>query len=366
MSEAHVSKKQSAPMDRQQAKGFSLAPSDGEALIPEENASDYDLKREESVKPPITSVPMWLYKEKGLCGFTKAATAWWMNFICFLAHTAFLVVSVFFSVRDDGSLETPSLTVYTTRLTWVAGQTDALIPKFEKTGGIPLPILVIAFFGLSALAHGTVAVFNRKQAFATGFIVAKFNEESTKVSSWTGWYFVGLHRCTNVLRWIEYSFSASVMAVVFAVAGGINHIYMLLMIVALIWTTMTYGWFSEVVCPPKDLGNDTRPKYWLKNNTNTHTLWLPAFGARFNRLIPHIMGYVPYLFVWVILIHSFVWNTSDAPEGGGPPTFVYFIVFGQAAAFTLFGITQFVLLWREDGAYWFFWGKRLNFTLQCI
>lgn len=349
-------------MGRQQVKGFSLAPSDGEALITRENESNYDLKHEEPIKSAITSVPLWLYEEKGLCGATKAATAWWMNLVCFMMHTGFLILSVFFSVRNDGSLETPSLTLYTTRLTWMAGQTDALIPTFEKTGGLPLPILVIAFFGLSALAHGTVVAFNRKQAFATGFMVSKFNEESAKVSSWTGWYFVGLHRCTNVLRWVEYSFSASVMAVVFSVAGGINHIYMLLMIVALIWTTMTYGWFSEVVCPPKDIGNDIRPKYWLKNNTNPHTLWLPGFGARFNRLIPHMMGYVPYLFVWVILLHSFIVNVSDAPEGAGPPVFVYFIVFGQFIAFSLFGITQFILLWMERGAFWFYWGTFLTFT----
>lgn len=64
-----------------------------------------------------------------------------------------------------------------------------------------------------------------------------------------------------------------------------------------------------------------------------------------------------YLFVWVILLHSFLFNVSDAPEGAGPPDFVYWIVFGQFAAFSLFGITQFILLWMERGAYWFFWGE---------
>ena len=42
-------------------------------------------------------------------------------------------------------------------------------------------------------------------------------------------------------RWVEYSFSAAVMAMMFSVAGGINHLYMLLMIVALIWCTMFFG-----------------------------------------------------------------------------------------------------------------------------
>jgi hypothetical protein len=33
------------------------------------------------------------------------------------------------------------------------------------------------------------------------------------------------------------------------------------------------------------------------------------------------------------------------------------IVIGQFVAFSLFGITQFILLWRDDGAYLFYWGE---------
>ena len=37
--------------------------------------------------------------------------------------------------------------------------------------------------------------------------------------------------------------------------------------------------------------------------------------------------------------------------------FVYAIVIGQIVTFSLFGITQFILLWREDGPKWFYWGE---------
>lgn len=63
-----------------------------------------------------------------------------------------------------------------------------------------------------------------------------------------------------------------------------------------------------------------------------------------------------YLTVWACLLHSFFWNVSNAPEGGGPPTFVYAIIVGQFIAFSLFGITQFTLLWMERGAALFYWG----------
>ena len=61
--------------------------------------------------------------------------------------------------------------------------------------------------------------------------------------------------------------------------------------------------------------------------------------------------------MWACLLHSFFWNASNAPEGGGPPPFVYAIIVGQFIAFTLFGITQFILLIREDGAALFYWGE---------
>lgn len=259
----------------------------------EDTIEDYELKHEEPSKPAITSVPNWLYTERGLCGATKAASLWWMNLVCMISHLGLLTTSVYFSVRDNGSLATPSLTVYLTDLDWDQNRTDALIPTFEKTSGLSLPALVITFFGLSALAHFMVVVFNRRQAFATGFCVDEFNANSAIITRWTGWYFLWMHQCKNPVRWVEYSFSAAVMAIVFSVAGGVSHLYMLFMIFALIWCTMFFGHYAEVVCPPKDLGNDVRPKYWLKNDTNPHLLWIPGFSARFHRLIPHLLGYVP-------------------------------------------------------------------------
>lgn len=132
-----------------------------------------------------------------------------------------------------------------------------------------------------------------------------------------------MHKCNNMLRWLEYSFSAAVMALVFSVSGGISHVYMLTFIFGLIWCTMQAGLVSELLCPPKDLGNDVRPQYWLKNSTNPHLLWAPWLSGRFHRLLPHLAGFVPYLMVWICILDTFFYNTSDAPEGEGPPPFVY-------------------------------------------
>ena len=63
-----------------------------------------------------------------------------------------------------------------------------------------------------------------------------------------------------------------------------------------------------------------------------------------------------YTFAWFPLLHSFYYNTSDA-EGGGPPGFVYAIIWSQVILFSCFGITQFVLLWRVDGPSVYYYGE---------
>ena len=75
-----------------------------------------------------------------------------------------------------------------------------------------------------------------------------------------------------------------------------------------------------------------------------------------------MLGYVPYTCVWVILMHSFYSNT----EGGGPPDFVYAIVWGQFALFTGFGATQLLNQWREDGPWWYWRGELSYLVLSLV
>lgn len=49
------------------------------------------------------------------------------------------------------------------------------------------------------------------------------------------------------------------------------------------------------------------------------------------------------------LLHSFFWNVQDAPEGAGPPDFVYVIIISQFVLFSIFGVAQFIILVRNDG-----------------
>ena len=296
-----------------------------------------------------TTVPAWLYDEL-VCGWlTKAAALWWFNLICAVFHFALAVATWIVSTIEGRSFWTPTLTVYRTDLTWVANSTDALRPEYITSGVVYLTPLTMSFFLLSFLAHILVVGFNTPQAWA----VNKKNPthlKRRKVTTWTGWYFLWMHECRNPARWMEYSFSAAVMIVTFAVAAGVAHIYFIICFFVLTWVTMLFGLVTEVLSPPKlptlseDPQGELRPQTWKVKH------W-------YKRLLPHVLGYVPYLTVWCILGHSFFSNVSDAPEGGGPPDFVYAILISQFALFTCFGITQLFNQLLPNGPSWYYWGE---------
>jgi hypothetical protein len=167
------------------------------------------------------------------------------------------------------------------------------------------------------------------------------------------------------------------MIMTISISAGINHIYLLTCFFVLMWCTMTFGYYNEVLCRPTwqqadasytgrgtkwvDVDEkENRAGRWLMNEETARlkpgTVPYPYFPIWIQRLSPHILGYVPYLTVWGILGHSFLYNAvinSDTM----PPTFVFIIVIGQFATFTLFGITQLVLGLFEWGANYYYWGE---------
>ena len=118
---------------------------------------------------------------------------------------------------------------------------------------------------------------------------------------------------------------------------------------------MCFGYYTQVISPPEDLGDSERPKKWLVRKANKHLLLFPELPAFLQRLAPHMLGYVPYITVWAMLMHSFFFNVGDAEQG--PPDFVYIIVVGQLVVFTGFGITQLVNQIAEGGPSWYWFGE---------
>ena len=309
-------------------------------------------------RPQLARVPSWLY-ETTVCGITRAGMMWTLNAVCAAFHLILAVISV--AVAAQGGLDSPLLTVYGTELDWVEGETNALKPKYlAYTGGYNLGVMTMSFFLLSFLAHALVCVGNYRQAFDG----AKTSRQEFKDQFFNGgWYWRWMHECRQPLRWVEYSFSASVMIITISVASGVSHVYMVQSIFSLMWCTMAFGYYTEVTSPPSRRGLDpTEPaRVWAvraPEGSSTLTLW------RFKlwRLAPHLLGYVPYSTVWAILGHSFFSNTSN----GGPPSFVYAIVLSQFGLFTGFGVTQFWNQIREDGPSWYYRGEISYLVLSLL
>ena len=131
------------------------------------------------------------------------------------------------------------------------------------------------------------------------------------------WYARNLGKGINRARWIEYSFSASVMIVVVAMLVGIYDVASLLLIFALNAMMILFGWMME-----------------LHNQTTDRVNWTAFwFGS--------IAGVVPWIAIFVYLIGS-------GGAEGGPPGFVYGIFVSIFLFFNCFAVNM-VLQYRKVG-----------------
>ena len=160
----------------------------------------------------------------------------------------------------------------------------------SEVWAFPLAIGTAAFLYLSALFHFVVAS-------GPGF----------------SFYRRELSAGRNRYRWVEYSFSATLMIVLIALVSGITNAAALIAIAGVNVAMILFGWIMEMVNPPN------RTVYWSP-------FW---FGC--------IAGIVP----WIALVVSVAYSASRSSVGG-PPGFVYGIIVTIFIAFNTFAVTQFL------------------------
>jgi hypothetical protein len=151
----------------------------------------------------------------------------------------------------------------------------------------PIGIAVALFFLLSAVAHFAVAYPFR------------------------GWYERHLARGQNPARWIEYSFSSSLMIVVIASLTGIQEIGTLIAIFGANAGMILFGWSMEAANEGRE-----RPQ-WLHY----------VFGC--------IMGIVPW-----IVIAAALFTAATASGAAEIPAFVYLIFVSLFISFNVFAINM--------------------------
>ena len=169
-----------------------------------------------------------------------------------------------------------------------------LTPVPETLVDLRIGPLVAAFLFLSAIAHFLIASPGIYQ-----------------------WYARNLANGINYARWVEYSFSASVMIVVIAMLVGIYDIASLILIFAVNATMILFGLMME-----------------LHNQTTERTNWTSFwFGS--------IAGAVPWIAIAIYLFGS-------GGDEGGPPGFVYGIFGSIFVFFNVFAVNM-VLQYKKVG-----------------
>jgi len=173
--------------------------------------------------------------------------------------------------------------------------TKHLVTAQRSLWDLPLGPMVALFFFMSAFAHFTMAFPMRRR--------------------YEGW----LARGQNPIRWVEYSFSSSVMIVVIAALSGVQEVGTLIAIFGANAAMILFGWSMEIANEGRE-----RPQ-WL------HYI----FGC--------IVGAVPWLVVFVTLLIS-----ATEPNSAPIPGFVIAIFVTLFAFFNVFAINM-VLQYRKVG-----------------
>ena len=194
-----------------------------------------------------------------------------------------------------------TLNVTTDSDAWKLEPSDA-----EEVGRLAITWLVALFFSISSFFH-----------LGNGLL-------------WREYYLSRLEACLCPSRWIEYSFSASVMVLLIAYFSGTLFLSTLISLFGLSFVTMLFGYASELYNRPSS------PTEWEK-------------GSFWSRAEVHFLGYPGYTLLWVVLFFQFVRSAIEA--GDKMPPFVWGVVIGQCFLFSSFILPQLYQLRSPPSSY---------------
>jgi len=259
------------------------------------------------------------------------------NFIAVIAHFGLVA---YFSV-EYSQLEQPIKYNYTEVYTgWEESNNGTCQPadrKFNATridkeicvgprlkynrGKVDLGLLIIFFHVLSFLFQAVAAcssynIFTCKRS-ETYNIFKPFSINYN--------YVEGIKKGQNLLRYIEYAASASIMLVAIAFLNGVSDLNLIASITVLTAATQICGLVAEYILTNQD-----------EIQGRIYIAWLL-----------HLTGWMQFLCAYGVIFKAFyvaATDNSDASEDIKPPEFVWVIVIGILLLYASFGFVQFTEL----------------------
>ena len=183
----------------------------------------------------------------------------------------------------------------------------------EALVDVPVGAAVALFLALAALDH-----------LLTGTV-------------WRRRYEGDLQAGINRFRWVEYSFSATIMMLLIGFYNGLTGIAEIILIVGANVAMILFGWLQEVMNPP---------------------------GRATTTMLPFWFGCIAGITPWIAIVVNVVGTTTDAE--GSVPGFVFGIVVSLFVFFMSFGLNQW-LQYRRVGRWADYgYGEKVYLVLSLV
>ena len=193
------------------------------------------------------------------------------------------------------------------------GPPGAPAPAPEAFFDVRIGWAIAAFLILAALDHGLTGTVMR------------------------GRYENGLRSGINRFRWVEYSFSATIMIVLIGFYNGLTGLAAVILIIGGNVAMILFGWIQELMNPP---------------------------GRARTTMLPFWFGTLVGLAPWIVILVNLIGATQST--GGAIPGFVYGIVISLAVFFSSFGVNQW-LQYRGIGPWKnYAYGEKVYLVLSLV
>lgn len=202
-----------------------------------------------------------------------------------------------------------------------------VIPQSIQVGELNIQYIIFTFFllsGLFQLTDGFLGTYSHNNT-TSELLLSNAGASSAYYDNRR--YAI---RKPSLLRFIEYSFSASIMILAIAVETGVNDVYTLCGIFTLMFTTNILGFIAEILCFCAEVLFKSEHMKLLEGSLPVNFAWLWVF--------PHFLGWITCLVGYAPLLDSYL--SSSGCSERGPPGFVHVIVFLEFVLFSCFGFVQ--------------------------